>query len=133
MFFLLGCIEESIRRGVQINQKQFPDGVRKLIDLSQAVPEKQTGRTEEPTSFLQTLGHNTREVLEGVNTFLAFTGEVTMGFARIFGKNKVFRSIDFITVLYQCSAAATNRWFDQLTIWTHNGFCGRGPTTKVWS
>ena len=104
--FLLGCIEESVRRGVQINQKQFPDGVRKLIDLSQAVPEKQTGRTEEPTSFLQTLGHNTREVLEGVNTFLAFTGEVTMGFARIFGKNKMFRPIDFITILYQCSAAA---------------------------
>ena len=104
--FLLGCIEESVRRGVQINQKQFPDGVRKLIDLSQAVPEKQTGRTEEQTPFLQTLGHNTREVLEGVNTFLAFTGEVTMGFARIFGKNKVFRPIDFFTILYQCSAAA---------------------------
>ena len=50
--FLLGCIEESVRRGMQINQKQFPDGVRKLIDLSQAVPEKQTGRTEEPTPFL---------------------------------------------------------------------------------
>ena len=106
MVFLAGCLEEASRRGVRINEDQFPQGVRKLLELSRAVPEKETGGGDAPPAFLDSLGRNAREVLAGVGTFLTFTGEVALSFARLLRARKVFRSSDFMTILYQCSAAA---------------------------
>ena len=106
MVFLAGCLEEASRRGVRINEDQFPQGVRKLLELSRAVPDKETGGGDASCSFLDSLGRNARDVLAGVGTFLTFTGEVALGFTRLLRAQKVFRSSDFMTILYQCSAAA---------------------------
>ena len=107
MVFLAGCIEEAQRRGVIIDEGQFPEGVRKLLELSRAVPEKETGaKAPGSTNFLAQVGHHANEILAGVRHFLEFTGEVALGLGRLARGKKVFRPSDFMIILYQCSASA---------------------------
>lgn len=106
MVFLVGCLEEAGEKGFSLDESTFPEGVRKLLELSRAVPEKESDSVDGRPGFLDRLGQDASEILGGIGQFLSFTGEVAIGMGRLATGRKVFRSVDFMTILYQCSAAA---------------------------
>ncbi|MBT5378286.1 MAG: ABC transporter permease [Opitutae bacterium] len=106
MVFLIGCMEYAEKKNILLDESTFPDGVCKLLELSRAVPEKESTSKSEPDGFLNNIGRNTREILEGIRHFLSFTGEVALGIGRVLTGKKIFRGVDFLTILYQCSVSA---------------------------
>ena len=106
MVFLVGCLEDAGKKKILLDESTFPNGVRKLLELSRAVPEKESTAKSGQYGFLNNIGQNAREILEGIRHFLSFTGEVALGIGRVLTGRKVFRMVDFLTILYQCSAAA---------------------------
>lgn len=106
MIYLQECYTEAKERGLQIEEKGVPDGIAKLLQLTRAVPEKDTGAKQDNRNTIQRLAEDAHEIFTGMCVFLSFTGEVVLGFARIFQGKKVFRWVDFSQVLYQCSCGA---------------------------
>jgi len=106
MVFLVGCLEDAGKKKILLDESTFPNGVRKLLELSRAVPEKESTEKSGQYGFLNNIGKNAREILEGIRHFLSFTGEVALGIGRVLTGRKVFRMVDFLAILYQCSAAA---------------------------
>src|SRR2546428_671297 len=49
--FVLKVLGEMQARGVAADRAGLPDGVRRLIAMAEAVPERQTGRTGAPSSW----------------------------------------------------------------------------------
>jgi phospholipid/cholesterol/gamma-HCH transport system permease protein len=94
------------------NQVQFsPDGlteeISSLVTLSEAVPEKQTGKQEPPNrSLFYRLGKWALDLLEGVQVTFSFVGECILSFGRILrGKAAVDWRLFWLT-MQECSAQA---------------------------
>ena len=106
MIYLQECYTEASERGLQIEEKGVPNGIAKLLQLTRAVPEKDTGSKIDSRNTIQRLAADAHEIFSGMCEFLSFAGEVVLGFTRMFRGKKVFRWVDFAQVLYQCSCGA---------------------------
>jgi phospholipid/cholesterol/gamma-HCH transport system permease protein len=105
--FLMGINEISHKRNLPVDWSPLPEGVRRLIQLAEAVPEKTGARHEaSQVSFIEELGHATLLYAQGVGEFLRFLGEVTIAFARLAVGKARFRRIDLMIVIQDCSANA---------------------------
>src|SRR5271156_6003498 len=105
--FLLGVSEICHKRKVPADWAPLPEGVRSLIKLAEAVPEKTGARAEvSHTSFLEEVGHEAISYAQALDDFLRFLGEVAIAFARLpFGKAR-FRRVDLMINLQDCGASA---------------------------
>ena len=79
--FLRTLSREASQREVAADRSGLPEGVRRLLDLADAVPEKETGGGGAPSGFLERVGNETLSALEGTRDFLSFLGEaiIAMG------------------------------------------------------
>src|SRR5580658_6461817 len=105
--FLIGVSELCHKRKLTADWSPLPEGVRSLIQLAEAVPEKTGARAEvSHTSFMEELGHEAISWAQAVDDFLRFLGEVTIAFARLpFGKAR-FRRVDLMLIIQECGASA---------------------------
>ena len=58
LVFVLKMLEAATARGITVDRSGLPEGVRKLLDLAAAVPERDTKRDGEPQSFLERVGRS---------------------------------------------------------------------------
>jgi phospholipid/cholesterol/gamma-HCH transport system permease protein len=105
--FLIGISELCHKRNLPADWAPLPEGVRSLIQLAEAVPEKTGARAEvSHTSFLDEIGHEAISYAQALDDFLRFLGEVTIAFARLpFGKAR-FRRVDLMIIIQDCGASA---------------------------
>src|SRR6202046_1866047 len=105
--FLLGVSELCHKRKLTADWSPLPEGVRSLIQLAEAVPEKTGARAEVThTSFSEELGHEAISWAQGLDDFLRFLGEVAISFVRLpFGKAR-FRKVDLMITIQDCGASA---------------------------
>ena len=106
MIFLQECLSEAKERNLEVHEAEAPEGVTKLLQLTRAVPEKDTGKSDSKESAVEKMAHYAHEIFAGTCVFLSFVGEVVLGFTRMLRGKKVFRMVDFMQVLYQCSCSA---------------------------
>jgi len=105
--FLIGISELCHQRKLSADWAPLPEGVRSLIQLAEAVPEKTGARAEvSHTSFLEEIGHEAISYAQALDDFLRFLGEVTIAFAKLpFGKAR-FRRVDLMIIIQDCGASA---------------------------
>src|ERR1700733_5653493 len=105
--FLLGVSELCHKRKLTADWSPLPEGVRSLIQLAEAVPEKTGARAEvSHTSFIEELGSEAISYAKGLDEFLSFLGEVAIAFAKLpMGKAR-FRRADLMIVIQDCGASA---------------------------
>ena len=105
--FLIGVSEICHKRKLPADWSPLPEGVRALIKLAEAVPEKTGARAEvSHTSFLEEVGQEAISYAQALDDFLRFLGEVTIAFARLpFGKAR-FRRVDLMITIQDCGASA---------------------------
>jgi phospholipid/cholesterol/gamma-HCH transport system permease protein len=105
--FLIGISELCHKRKLPADWSPLPEGVRSLIHLAEAVPEKTGARAEASHStFIEELGHEAISYAQGLDDFLRFFGEVTIAFAKLpFGKAR-FRRVDLMIIIQDCGANA---------------------------
>jgi phospholipid/cholesterol/gamma-HCH transport system permease protein len=105
--FLVEVSELCRQRGINMDRDGLPAGVRRLLKLAEAVPEKKGARKEEvETPFLERLGNSAIGAGESLGEMLKFLGEMSVTFVRLFRMNVRFRAVDLILLIQQCGAQA---------------------------
>ena len=105
--FLLGVSEICHKRKLSADWSPLPEGVRSLIQLAEAVPEKTGARHEAShSSFIEEIGHEAISYAQGLDDFLRFLGEVSISFAKLAVGKARFRRVDLMIVLQDCGASA---------------------------
>jgi phospholipid/cholesterol/gamma-HCH transport system permease protein len=105
--FLVEVSELCHQRGINMDRDGLPAGVRRLLELAEAVPEKKGARKEEvETPFLERVGNSAIGTGESLGEMLKFLGEMSVTFVRLFRMNVRFRAVDLILLIQQCGAQA---------------------------
>jgi phospholipid/cholesterol/gamma-HCH transport system permease protein len=105
--FLARIIAENDQRRIETDRSGFPEGVRRLLALASAVPErtdtKQRGR---PPSWLARLGIEALNAAGQTRVMLAFLGEACLAFLKLLRGTARFRRADLLVILQECGAQA---------------------------
>jgi phospholipid/cholesterol/gamma-HCH transport system permease protein len=95
------------KRKVQFLRESLPPNVASLIELSEAVPERQTGRADQkPHSILWIIGTNTITLFQGFGVAVEFVGDVVLSIGRMLRGKAAFDWRLFWLTMQECSAQA---------------------------
>jgi phospholipid/cholesterol/gamma-HCH transport system permease protein len=107
LIFLRGLDGFADRMGLETDASGLPEGVRRLLRLAAAVPERAGARraaTRE--SFLARVGRETVALVQASRELVAFLGEVTIAFDRLLRGKARFRRSDLMLILQEVGAQA---------------------------
>jgi len=105
--FLLQLIATAEVRGVEIDRRGLPDGVRRLLALATAVPQRRdTGNAGPTPSLLARIGVATLDLARDTSAMLAFLGEASVAFARLLVGRARYRRSDLLLILQEVGAQA---------------------------
>jgi len=108
LIFLIRIQElASQSRTITVEQDGLLPGVKRLLHLASAVPERKGARREEARiSFLDRLGDSTIAVWKSVLQTLEFIGEAAVAFMRLIVGKARFRPSDLFLIIQECGAQA---------------------------
>jgi phospholipid/cholesterol/gamma-HCH transport system permease protein len=105
--FLVTLSELCRSRAVTVDSSRLPGGLRRLLELAEAVPEKKGARRDEvPAPFFERVGVSAIGFVAALKEMLSFLGEMTITFARLFGMKARFRAVDLVLLIQQAGAQA---------------------------
>jgi phospholipid/cholesterol/gamma-HCH transport system permease protein len=105
--FLRKVIADATQRQVTADLSGLPEGVRRLLALATAVPEREGARREAPhLSWLARIGTGTLTACQGAWVIMGFLGEALIALCRfVLGKAR-FRRSDLFLFFQECGAQA---------------------------
>src|SRR6266480_3234281 len=105
--FLVEVSELCRIRGIDMDRTGLPSGLRRLLELAEAVPEKKGARKETvETPFLERIGNTAIGAGTSLGEMLAFLGDMTLTFVRLFRMKVRFRAVDLLLLIQQSGAQA---------------------------
>jgi phospholipid/cholesterol/gamma-HCH transport system permease protein len=105
--FLVQTSATCRARHIEQDRRGLPDGLRRLLELAEAVPEKKGTRSEAgKASFFQRVGNFTIGYGLSVGDFMEFLGELTVAFGKLVRGKARFRRVDLVEVIQECGANA---------------------------
>ncbi len=105
--FLGKIVAENDRRRIDTDRNGLPEGVRRLLALASAVPEREDARQEGAApSLLVRLGTETLTAVDRLRAVVAFLGEVCLGLLKLLRGRARYRRVDFLLSLQECGAQA---------------------------
>src|SRR5271170_1948518 len=105
--FLTNTAEVCRARGIAEDRAGLPAGLRRLLELAEAVPEKKGARSEAArSSFFERVGNVTLGYGLSVGEFLGFLGDLTLAFGKFFRGKARYRKIDLLEVMQECGPSA---------------------------
>jgi phospholipid/cholesterol/gamma-HCH transport system permease protein len=105
--FLVEVSELCRARAINMDRTGLPAGVRRLLELAEAVPEKKGARKEEARSpFFERVGNSAVGVGLSLTEMLRFLGEMTVTFFCLFRMKARFRTVDLLLLIQQAGAQA---------------------------
>lgn len=106
--FLVRVLRTCAERGIDAERAGLPEGVRRLLALAEAVPERTGARGAGAAAppWLARLGEATLRGLEGLAAPVAFVGEVTLALGRLAALRARFPVHDFWLYVQRTGAQA---------------------------
>jgi phospholipid/cholesterol/gamma-HCH transport system permease protein len=106
--FLIKIRDMCSLRKIHLDSGGLPAGVRRLLSLASAVPEKKKGtRTKtERESFLYRVGTDTVDFFISTGEMFAFIGEAFLAFIKLLTGKASFRRSDLILTIQECGVQA---------------------------
>jgi phospholipid/cholesterol/gamma-HCH transport system permease protein len=105
--FLTNAAEICRARGITEDRAGLPAGLRRLLELAEAVPEKKGARSEvSRVSFFTRVGNATIGYGLSVSEFLGFLGELTVALGKFLRGKARYRKIDLLEVIQECGPSA---------------------------
>jgi phospholipid/cholesterol/gamma-HCH transport system permease protein len=105
--FLVELSQLCRSRGVKMDRATLPHGLRRLLDLAEAVPEKQGARKETVEApVLERIGNTAIGAGSSLAEMLAFLGDMTLTFGRLLRLNVRFRAVDLFLLIQQAGVQA---------------------------
>jgi phospholipid/cholesterol/gamma-HCH transport system permease protein len=105
--FCLDILALAAQRRIVVEQEGLPSGLRRLLHLATAVPERQGARREairEP--FLSRVGHETIRLFESAGDMLGFVGEAVLALLKLLRGRARFRPVELLLLLQECGTQA---------------------------
>jgi phospholipid/cholesterol/gamma-HCH transport system permease protein len=105
--FLTQTGEICRARGIADDRTGLPQGLRRLVELAEAVPEKKGARKESAkVPFFARVGDATIGYGLSISDFLSFLGELTIAFSKFSRRRARYRQVDLVEAIQQCGADA---------------------------
>ena len=105
--FIRKCAELCRKRNVELLDDGLPHGVRSLLRLAQAVPERTDARPQAVKAHLfQTLGETAINGWRGATEMFTFLGENLASLVNLFRGRTQFRWSDALLVMQECGPQA---------------------------
>src|SRR5215469_9376770 len=105
--FLLEVESVCRERGIKDDREGLPAGLRRLIELAEAVPEKEGTRSAaKRTPLLERIGDWILAYSVGMADFVGFFGDLCLAFGKFVRGKARYRSVDFMEVVQQCGPEA---------------------------
>lgn len=105
--FLVACNDLCNQLQIEVKSDSLPEGVRKLIRLSQAVPEKEDARRQEqPDSLFHSVGEVAIQARSGVYQAVSFIGETVLAGVNMIRARAQFRWSDTLVVMQEVGPEA---------------------------
>jgi phospholipid/cholesterol/gamma-HCH transport system permease protein len=105
--FLRQVMVQSTHRQVVVDQSGLPEGVRRLLALAVAVPEREGARRSAPRlSWLAGIGTAVLQGWRGALTMMGFLGEAVLTLGRLLVGKARFRRADLLLFIQECGAQA---------------------------
>ena len=105
--FLIKVFEACSKAKIEVAKEGLPEGVRRLIDLATAVPERKGARKEaKKEPFLSVVGGKAVAFYRSFLDILDFLGESSLAFTRLLRGKASFRRSDLSLLLQECGAQA---------------------------
>lgn len=105
--FVVKVTEQAAAKKIAVDTAGLPEGVRRLLALAEAVPEKKDARgTRKKQPWLVRVGLATEEALEGGRAMLAFVGDLTVAFGRFCVGRARYRRSDLVVLIQQAGVEA---------------------------
>ncbi|MCI0400959.1 MAG: ABC transporter permease [Gammaproteobacteria bacterium] len=105
--YLIKIIDECKTRNIKTDQAGLPDGVRRLLDLAYAVPEREGARgVAKRPSLLARIGTDSINVARGTAETVSFIGEATLAIWKFLRGKARYRHVDFTMTIQQCGPQA---------------------------
>jgi phospholipid/cholesterol/gamma-HCH transport system permease protein len=104
--FLRGLFEELDRDGIEVDRTGLPEGVVRLLDLANAVPDRKIEADMSDEPWLARLGLGVIYWRDLATKEVGFVGEITHGFSKLLSGKAQFRVSDLMLIIQQCGAEA---------------------------
>lgn len=105
--FILKAIASCRRRNIAVDLSGLPGGVRRLVALAKAVPERAGARHAGTNAgFFAFVGSSALKVDAAVMAALDFTGRLALAFGRMLRGRARFRRVDLFEALSECGPQA---------------------------
>jgi phospholipid/cholesterol/gamma-HCH transport system permease protein len=104
--FVRALSREAAQRQVEADRSGLPEGVRRLLELADAVPVKETGEGGKTDGFLERMGKETIDALAATGEFLAFLGDATLALGNLLRGRARFPFSEFWAVLQNTGPSA---------------------------
>jgi phospholipid/cholesterol/gamma-HCH transport system permease protein len=107
VWFLTRVSELCRERGVAVDWDKLPMGLRRLVELAEAVPEKKGARRDLVASpVLERIGNRFISSLSSIISAINFLGEITLSFMRLLPGKVRFRAVDLFLFIQQSGPEA---------------------------
>jgi phospholipid/cholesterol/gamma-HCH transport system permease protein len=104
--FLLGVHAAAGAKKLTVDSAGLPDGVRRLMRLATAVPERGGRKASGPEPFLARVGKGWLVVAAGTGEAVTFLGEATLGLLRLLRGRAQLRGGDLLLLIQQAGVQA---------------------------
>jgi phospholipid/cholesterol/gamma-HCH transport system permease protein len=105
--FLVEAYELCRQHGIVDDPNGLPNGLKRLLELAEAVPEKKGARGETAkVSFFTRVGNASLGFGSSLGEFVSFVGDLTLAFGRLMRRQARYRTVDFLEAIEQCGASA---------------------------
>jgi phospholipid/cholesterol/gamma-HCH transport system permease protein len=104
VMFALKVLAEARQRAIEADRSGLPEGVRRLLALAEAVPEKQTGRGGTP--WLARLGGAASGAVQALRVAMTFLGESVLALLALLAGRARFRKSDLFLIIQECGPRA---------------------------
>jgi phospholipid/cholesterol/gamma-HCH transport system permease protein len=105
--FLTETDELCRTRGIVADRSGLPTGLRRLLELAEAVPEKKgTQAAPKRESLFARVGNATLGFTAAASEFITFVGQLTVAFGNMVRGKARYRTVDLVEVIQQCGASA---------------------------
>lgn len=105
--YLLKILSQNSQKQIETDQAGLPEGVRRLLALATAVPEREgAARKAVRVSLLARIGTDTIAAVGAAKEMLSFLGEAMLTFLTFFRGKARFRRSDLTLIIQECGANA---------------------------
>ena len=106
LIFVTGVLDAAKSLGFAVDRSGLPEGVRKLLDLAAAVPERDTKRGGARPTVLARVGQGALSMLGGAREMITFVGEATVALGHAAVGRARFRRVDLMLNIQEAGVNA---------------------------